>query len=164
MSSAVVAFHRLSLLTGSAVLIVTACAACTIAVKPQDKSKDEAPPTPPVAAAPPPVIAAPPPVTVAAAAPVAAPVQRPAAPPVAAAPIARAPNSKGVGESCTVNSHTECRIGLFCEAHGVCKVPPSATRTSSSPKFASGHACGLDSLCASGVCLPTPGSAFGKCK
>jgi hypothetical protein len=137
MSSAILAFRRMSLLVCSAVTIVTACAACTVAIKPQDKSNDEAPPAPPVAVAPAPVVIAPPPVAaVAAAAPrvaVAAPAQRPIAQPVAAAPVARAPNRPA---------------------------PPSASRGT----FASGRVCGLDSSCASGVCLPTPGSAFGKCK
>jgi hypothetical protein len=124
MSSAILAFRRMSLLVCSAVTIVTACAACTVAIKPQDKSNDEAPPAPPVAVAPAPVVIAPPPVAAVAA----------AAPRVAvAAPVARAPNRPA---------------------------PPSASRGT----FASGRVCGLDSSCASGVCLPTPGSAFGKCK
>jgi hypothetical protein len=154
-SSAVVAFRRVSLLACSAVMIVTASAACTVSVKPQDKSNDVAAPSPLVADTPPPI---------AVAAQVAAPAQRPISQPAAAAPTSRVLNTRGIGESCVIG-HSDCRLGLYCSSarSGSCQPLGAAPKAGSSGTFASGRVCALDSSCASRVCVRMSGSAFGKC-
>lgn len=182
--SAVVSTHRVCLLICSAVMIVTACSACTISTRDTSKDNASAPVAAPVPVAP--VVVAP----VAVAPLVAAPaVTAPRPVPATAAP-ARA--RRRSGETCG-HSPDNCETGFFCstvagstcqpfsvnhvpgtrigdscssfrDCHGPLACNPSSHKCQSFD-LAAGRLCSVDLACASRVCVkPRATSTFGNCR